>query len=81
MEEELGELFPAAKVLRMDVDTTRRKGSYEKILTAFGQGEADILLGTQMIAKGLDFPNVTLVGVINADTGLWLPDYNASENV
>ncbi|MFR0600862.1 primosomal protein N' [Lactobacillus equicursoris] len=79
VEEELGELFPAAKVLRMDVDTTRRKGSYEKILTAFGQGEADILLGTQMIAKGLDFPNVTLVGVINADTGLWLPDYNASE--
>ena len=63
----------------MDVDTTRRKGSYKKILDAFGAHEADILLGTQMIAKGLDFPNVTLVGVINADTGLWLSDYNASE--
>ncbi|APG68988.1 primosomal protein N' [Lactobacillus delbrueckii subsp. lactis] len=79
VQEELAELFPQAKILRMDVDTTRRKGSYDKILTSFGQGEADILLGTQMIAKGLDFPNVTLVGVINADTGLWLPDYNASE--
>ncbi len=79
VQEELAELFPQAKIIRMDVDTTRRKGSYDKILTSFGQGEADILLGTQMIAKGLDFPNVTLVGVINADTGLWLPDYNASE--
>ncbi|MFR0585049.1 primosomal protein N' [Lactobacillus porci] len=79
VQEELAALFPLARVLRMDVDTTRRKGSYEKILDAFGNGEADILLGTQMIAKGLDFPNVTLVGVINADTGLWLPDYNASE--
>ncbi|MDD6719819.1 primosomal protein N' [Lactobacillus porci] len=79
VQEELAALFPQARVLRMDVDTTRRKGSYEKILDAFGNGEADILLGTQMIAKGLDFPNVTLVGVINADTGLWLPDYNASE--
>ncbi|WP_201346924.1 replication restart helicase PriA, partial [Lactobacillus nasalidis] len=79
VQEELSELFPQAKILRMDVDTTRRKGSYERILTSFGRGEADILLGTQMIAKGLDFPNVTLVGVVNADTGLWLPDYNASE--
>ncbi|MFK3586924.1 primosomal protein N' [Lactobacillus sp. 23-2] len=79
VQEELAALFPQARVLRMDVDTTRRKGSYEKILDAFGNGKADILLGTQMIAKGLDFPNVTLVGVINADTGLWLPDYNASE--
>ena len=61
----------------MDVDTTRRKGSYKRILDSFGNHEADILLGTQMIAKGLDFPNVTLVGVINADTGLWLSDYNA----
>ena len=79
VQEELAALFPQARVLRMDVDTTRRKGSYEKILDAFGNGKADILLGTQMIAKWLDFPNVTLVGVINADTGLWLPDYNASE--
>ncbi|KRL89665.1 primosomal protein N' [Lactobacillus kalixensis] len=79
VQEELEELLPGARVLRMDVDTTRRKGSYKRILEAFGNHEADILLGTQMIAKGLDFPNVTLVGVINADTGLWLPDYNASE--
>ncbi|TSO26515.1 primosomal protein N' [Lactobacillus sp. LL6] len=79
VQEELEELLPEAKILRMDVDTTRRKGSYKKILDKFGNHEADILLGTQMIAKGLDFPNVTLVGVINADTGLWLPDYNASE--
>ncbi|MDN6029061.1 MAG: primosomal protein N' [Lactobacillus sp.] len=77
--EELQALLPAVRLLRMDVDTTRRKGSYKRILDAFGRGEADILLGTQMIAKGLDFPNVTLVGVINADTGLWVPDYNASE--
>ncbi|MBA1394464.1 primosomal protein N', partial [Lactobacillus sp. XV13L] len=79
IKEELGALLPAARVLRMDVDTTRRKGSFKKILDAFGSHEADILLGTQMIAKGLDFPSVTLVGVVNADTGLWLPDYNASE--
>ena len=76
---ELNKLIPEARILRMDVDTTRRKGSFKKILDAFGDHEADILLGTQMIAKGLDFPNVTLVGVINADTGLWVPDYNASE--
>lgn len=77
--QELETLLPAARMLRMDVDTTRRKGAFKKILDSFGHHEADILLGTQMIAKGLDFPNVTLVGVINADTGLWLPDYNASE--
>lgn len=76
---ELKELLPGSRILRMDVDTTRRKGSYKRILDSFGAHQADILLGTQMIAKGLDFPNVTLVGVINADTGLWLPDYNASE--
>ncbi|EEJ72308.1 primosomal protein N' [Lactobacillus ultunensis] len=79
VQEELEELLPGARILRMDVDTTRRKGSYKRILDAFGNHEADILLGTQMIAKGLDFPNVTLVGVINADTGLWISDYNASE--
>lgn len=63
----------------MDVDTTRKKGGHEAILSAFGRGEADILLGTQMIAKGLDFPNITLVGVINADTSLGLPDFRSSE--
>ncbi|GCF95793.1 primosomal protein N' [Enterococcus florum] len=77
--EELEELIPEARVLRMDVDTTRRKGAHEKILDAFGNREADILLGTQMIAKGLDFPNVTLVGVLNADTALNLPDFRSSE--
>ncbi|AYG00950.1 primosomal protein N' [Lactococcus allomyrinae] len=79
VEEELHEILPEARVLRMDVDTTRTKNAHEKILEKFGHHEADILLGTQMIAKGLDFPNVTLVGVINADTGLNLPDFRASE--
>ena len=63
----------------MDVDTTSRKGAHKKIVDAFARGEADILLGTQMVAKGLDFPNVTLVGVINADTSLMLPDFRSSE--
>lgn len=79
IQEELQELFPEARILRMDVDTTRRKGSHEKILQAFGNNEADILLGTQMIAKGLDFPNVTFVGVLNADTALGLPDFRSAE--
>ena len=79
VEAELQKLVPEARLLRMDVDTTRRKNSYKKILDQFAQQKADILLGTQMVAKGLDFPNVTLVGVINADTTLWLPNYNASE--
>lgn len=79
VEESLHKLLPEARVLRMDVDTTRNKGGHEKILAAFGAHEADILLGTQMIAKGLDFPDVTLVGVINADTGLGMPDFRASE--
>ena len=77
---QLSALLPAARVLRMDVDTTRRKGMHEKILRQFGEHQADILLGTQMIAKGLDFPDVTLVGVLNADTGLELPDFRASEH-
>lgn len=77
--DELAELFPEARILRMDVDTTRKKGSHEKLLEQFGAGQADILLGTQMIAKGLDFPNVTLVGVLNADTALNLPDFRSSE--
>lgn len=79
VEEELHELFPEARVLRMDVDTTRKKGAHEKLLTAFGEKKADILLGTQMIAKGLDFPDITLVGVLNADTALNLPDFRSSE--
>ena len=77
--DELAELFPEACILRMDVDTTRKKGSHQALLEQFGKGEADILLGTQMIAKGLDFPNVTLVGVLNADTALNLPDFRSSE--
>lgn len=77
--DELAELFPEARILRMDVDTTRKKGSHQSLLEQFGKGEADILLGTQMIAKGLDFPNVTLVGVLNADTALNLPDFRSSE--
>lgn len=76
---ELAELFPTARVIRMDQDTTRKKGSMDKLLEKFGRHEADILLGTQMIAKGLDFPDVTLVGVLNADTALGLPDFHASE--
>ncbi|HEY9571206.1 MAG TPA: primosomal protein N' [Metalysinibacillus sp.] len=79
VEEELQKHFPTARVLRMDVDTTRKKGAHEEILSAFGRGEADILLGTQMIAKGLDFPNITVVGVLSADTSLHLPDFRASE--
>lgn len=77
---QLAKLIPQARVLRMDVDTTRRKGMHEKILHQFGDHQADILLGTQMIAKGLDFPDVTLAGVLNADTGLELPDFRASEH-
>ncbi|KPN97389.1 primosomal protein N' [Lysinibacillus sp. ZYM-1] len=79
VEEELFKLFPEARVLRMDVDTTKHKGAHEEILGVFGEGQADILLGTQMIAKGLDFPNITLVGVLSADTSLHLPDYRAAE--
>ncbi len=79
VEKELIELFPSARIIRMDVDTTSRKGSHERLLKQFSDGKADILLGTQMIAKGLDFPNVTLVGVLNADTTLALPDFRASE--
>lgn len=79
VEEEIAKLFPQARVLRMDVDTTKTKGSHEEILQAFGDGQADILLGTQMIAKGLDYPNITLVGVLSADTSLHLPDFRAAE--
>lgn len=79
VEEELRDLLPDARIIRMDNDTTRKKGAHEKLLATFGRGDADILIGTQMIAKGLDFPNVTLVGVLNADTALGLPDFRASE--
>ncbi|MYL19130.1 primosomal protein N' [Halobacillus litoralis] len=79
VEEALQELIPEARIIRMDVDTTRKKGAHERLLTQFGEGKADILLGTQMIAKGLDFGNVTLVGVLAADAMLNLPDFRASE--
>jgi primosomal protein N' (replication factor Y) len=75
----VAETFPTARIARMDVDTTRGKWSHSEILDRFGAGSVDILLGTQMIAKGLDFPNVTLVGVIDADVGINLPDFRASE--
>lgn len=73
------EAFPTARIARMDVDTTSGKWSHQRILSRVESGEVDILLGTQMIAKGLDFPRVTLVGVVNADTGMHLPDFRASE--
>ncbi|WP_018921304.1 primosomal protein N' [Salsuginibacillus kocurii] len=79
VEEELQRLLPEARIIRMDVDTTQKKGAHEKLLSSFGAGEADILLGTQMIAKGLDFPNITLAGVLAADTLLKLPDFRAAE--
>src|SRR2546426_10279595 len=71
--------FPEARVARMDLDTTSTKWAHHRILERMAQGKIDILLGTQMIAKGLDFPNVTVVGVVDADTGLHLPDFRAAE--
>ena len=79
IEEKLKELFPQARTLRMDRDTTGTKDSYEKILSAFANQEADVLIGTQMIVKGHDFPNVTLVGVLAADLSLGVNDYRAGE--
>ncbi len=79
IEEAVHKEFPGAKVLRMDADSTRTKDSYEEILNAFANGEADILLGTQMIVKGHDFPNVTLVGILAADLSLHINDYRAGE--
>ncbi len=79
VEEAVKRYFPKAKVLRMDVDTTRKKGSYEYIYNTFKNKEADILIGTQMVTKGFDFENVTLVGVMAADITLNLPDYRSSE--
>ncbi len=79
LEAEVRARFPDVPLLRMDTDTMRARGAHEKALAEFRSGKARILLGTQMIAKGLDFPNVTLVGVIQADTALHLPDFRAAE--
>lgn len=79
IEELLHKLYPKARILRMDADTTRKKDSYDRILAAFADGEADILVGTQMIVKGHDFPNVTLVGILAADLSLHAGDYRAGE--
>ncbi len=79
IEQEVRKAFPAANVKRFDADSTARKNAHQQILTAFQQREIDILIGTQMVSKGLDFPNVTLVGVIAADTALNFPDFRASE--
>lgn len=79
VEEEIKKIFPNSRTLRMDIDTTSKKGSHERIINLFMNHKADILIGTQMISKGLDFPLVTLVGIINADTVLNLPDFRSSE--
>ncbi|MGH7690492.1 MAG: replication restart helicase PriA, partial [Gemmatimonadaceae bacterium] len=79
VERMLGDRYPAARIARMDMDTTSGKWAHANILDRVGRGEVDILLGTQMIAKGLDFPNVTLVGVVDADVGINMPDFRASE--
>ena len=79
LELEIQNRFPDARLARMDSDTMRRPGSHQKVLSSFRTGDIDILLGTQMIAKGLDFPNVLLVGVINADSALHFPDFRAAE--
>jgi primosomal protein N' (replication factor Y) len=79
IETELGKLLPGARIRRMDSDTMIRREDYERTLESFGRGEVDVLVGTQMIAKGLDFPRVTVVGVVSADSALHLPDFRASE--
>ena len=79
VEETVRKFFPSARVARMDADTMTRKGAYRDVLGQFRAQHLDILIGTQMIAKGLDFPNVTLVGIINADIGLHAPDFRAGE--
>lgn len=79
VEDEIKRYFKDAKVIRMDVDTTRAKDSHEKLYNAFKKGEGDILIGTQMISKGLDFPNVTLVGILAADMSINIPDYRSAE--
>jgi primosomal protein N' (replication factor Y) len=79
IEEDLQEIFPEASILRMDFDTTRSKNAYQNIISEFSKGEVDILVGTQMISKGLDFDNVSLVGVFNADKMIYFPDFRAAE--
>ena len=79
VESEVARIFPKARVARLDTDTTRKKGAHERILAQFRAQEIDILVGTQMIAKGFDFQHVSLVGIINADTGLLLPDFRSAE--
>lgn len=79
VEEELRTLFPDARILRMDADTTAARYAHEQLLASFGAGRADILLGTQMVTKGLDFENVTLVGVLDADQSLYAQDFRARE--
>ena len=79
VQQEVQHLFPSARVARMDRDTTQQKGSHRAILQRIRSGDADILIGTQMVAKGLDFPRLTLVGVVSADTGLNIPDFRAAE--
>lgn len=81
IERALHAIFPSLRTLRIDADTTKHKGSHQKLLRDFGTGKADVLIGTQMIAKGLHFPEVTLVGVLNSDSGLNIPDFRASESV
>jgi primosomal protein N' (replication factor Y) len=81
LEEEIRELFPEARVARMDRDTTSRKGAHHRLIEQMSAREIDVLIGTQMIAKGHDFPAVTLVGVLNADTALNLPDFRSAERV
>ncbi len=80
LEEEVLKMFPGVRTIRMDADTTSRKNAHEKLLDAFGRKEADVLIGTQMIAKGLDYPDVTLVGVVNADAGLHHTDFRSVES-
>ena len=79
VQEELSNMFPNASIERMDRDNVSRKGSHKEILDRFGSGKIDVLIGTQMIAKGLDYPNVTLVGILNADAGLMHQDYNSAK--
>ncbi len=81
VEKALYSIFPECRILRMDADTTKKRGSHETLFKKFRSGKADVLVGTQMIAKGLHFPSVTLVGVLNADTALSIPDFRASESL
>ncbi len=79
IEEEVQKIFPQMNIRRLDTDTTTKKGELKKVLSAFKKGEIDVLIGTQMVARGLNFPGVKLVGIIMADTGLKMPDFRAAE--